>query len=44
MELALLLKPLGYLLVVVIPAWMIVKISPSGVARILQTKIWDDPE
>ena len=40
----LLFKPLGYLIVIGLPAWLILQIVPEPIARILQTKLWDDPD
>lgn len=41
---AMLIKPLGYAIVVGVPAWIVLQIAPEPVARILKTKIWDDPD
>lgn len=39
----LLIKALGYLVIVQIPAWLILQLLPESWQRIALTRIWDDP-
>ena len=39
-----LIKPLGYAIIVLLPAWLVLQLVPEWLARILRTKIWDDPD
>lgn len=39
----LILKPLGYLLVIALPAKIILAMCSPRVRRVLSTKLWDDP-
>lgn len=40
----LLFKALGYAVIVTLPAWLILQLVPEPIARLLRTKIWDDPD
>ena len=40
----LLIKPLGYLILVGLPCWLLLQLVPKSVARVLTTKLWDDPQ
>lgn len=40
----LLIKPVGYLVLIGLPAWLILQIVPEPISRVLKTKLWDDPD
>lgn len=41
---ALLIKPIGFFLVVSLPGILILNASPPWLRRILETEIWADPD
>lgn len=40
----LLLKSLGYLILIQLPAWLILQLLPGKISRFLKTEIWADPD
>lgn len=40
----LLIKPLGHLLVVGLPAFLLLKLFPESIQAILTTELWADPD